>query len=244
MGSGLKRWIRHPGAAADRRVGLVPVRVAIADDQELVRAGLRGIIEAESDLEVIGEASDGESAVELALREQPDVFLMDVRMPGLDGIQATEQIVAAQGPTRVLVLTTFDLDENVYRAVKAGAAGFLLKDLPAEDLVAAIRHAAKRSDALLAPAVTRRLVERFAQRRPPTKASVRVADELTARELEVLRLVASGLSNSEIAHELHVSGTTVKTHVARVLMKLGLRDRVQAVVVAYESGLVTPGAQD
>jgi DNA-binding NarL/FixJ family response regulator len=222
----------------------VPVRVAIADDQELVRAGLRGIIEAESDLEVIGEASDGESAVELALREQPDVFLMDVRMPGLDGIQATEQIVAAQGPTRVLVLTTFDLDENVYRAVKAGAAGFLLKDLPAEDLVAAIRHAAKRSDALLAPAVTRRLVERFAQRRPPTKASVRVANELTARELEVLRLVASGLSNSEIAHELHVSGTTVKTHVARVLMKLGLRDRVQAVVVAYESGLVTPGAQD
>jgi DNA-binding NarL/FixJ family response regulator len=222
----------------------VPLRVAIADDQELVRAGLRGIIEAESDLEVIGEASDGESAVELALREQPDVFLMDVRMPGLDGIQATEQIVAAQGPTRVLVLTTFDLDENVYRAVKVGAAGFLLKDLPAEDLVAAIRHAAKRSDALLAPAVTRRLIERFAQRRPPTKASVRVADELTARELEVLRLVASGLSNSEIAHELHVSGTTVKTHVARVLMKLGLRDRVQAVVVAYESGLVTPGAQD
>jgi DNA-binding NarL/FixJ family response regulator len=222
----------------------VPLRVAIADDQELVRAGLRGIIEAESDLEVIGEASDGESAVELALREQPDVFLMDVRMPGLDGIQATEQIVAAQGPTRVLVLTTFDLDENVYRAVKAGAAGFLLKDLPAEDLVAAIRHAAKTSDALLAPAVTRRLVERFAQRRPPTKASVRVADELTARELEVLKLVASGLSNSEIAHELHVSGTTVKTHVARVLMKLGLRDRVQAVVVAYESGLVTPGAQD
>lgn len=222
----------------------MPLRVAIADDQELVRAGLRGIIEAEPDLEVIGEASDGESAVELALREQPDVFLMDVRMPGVDGIQATEQIVAAHGPTRVLVLTTFDLDENVYRAVKAGAAGFLLKDLPAEDLVAAIRHAARGSDALLAPAVTRRLVERFAQRRPPTKASVRVADDLTARELEVLRLVASGLSNSEIAGELHVSSTTVKTHVARVLMKLGLRDRVQAVVVAYESGLVTPGAQE
>ena len=218
--------------------------MAIADDQELVRAGLRGIIEAEPDLEVIGEASDGEGAVQLALREQPDVFLMDVRMPGLDGIQATEQIVAAQGTTRVLVLTTFDLDENVYRAVKAGAAGFLLKDLPAEDLVAAIRHAARGSDALLAPAVTRRLVERFAQRRPPTKASVRVADELTARELEVLRLVASGLSNSEISEELHVSGATVKTHVARVLMKLGLRDRVQAVVVAYESGLVTPGAQE
>jgi DNA-binding NarL/FixJ family response regulator len=221
----------------------VHLRVAIADDQELIRAGLRGIIEAEPDLEVIGEASDGESAVRLALRERPDVFLMDVRMPGLDGIQATEQIVAAQGPTRVLVLTTFDLDENVYRAVKAGAAGFLLKDLPAEDLVAAIRHAARGSEALLAPAVTRRLVERFAQRRPPTTASVRVADELTARELEVLKLVASGLSNSEIAHELHVSGTTVKTHVARVLMKLGIRDRVQAVVVAYESGLVTPGAQ-
>ena len=219
------------------------LRVAIADDQELVRAGLRGIIEAEADLEVIGEASDGASAVQLALRERPDVFLMDVRMPGLDGIQATEQIVAAHGPTRVLVLTTFDLDENVYRAVKAGAAGFLLKDLPAEDLVAAIRHAARGSEALLAPAVTRRLVERFAQRRPPTKASLRVADELTPRELEVLKLVASGLSNSEIAHELHVSGTTVKTHVARVLMKLGIRDRVQAVVVAYESGLVTPGAQ-
>jgi DNA-binding NarL/FixJ family response regulator len=220
------------------------LRVAIADDQELVRAGLRGIIEAEPDLEVIGEASDGESAVQLAISEQPDVFLMDARMPGLDGIQATERIVAAHGPTRVLVLTTFDLDENVYRAVKAGAVGFLLKDLPAEDLVTAIRHAAKGSDALLAPAVTRRLVERFAQRRPPTKASVRVADELTARELEVLKLVASGLSNSEIAHELHVSGTTVKTHVARVLMKLGIRDRVQAVVVAYESGLVTPGAQE
>jgi DNA-binding NarL/FixJ family response regulator len=222
----------------------VPLRVAIADDQELVRAGLRGIIEAEPDMEVIGEASDGKRAVELALREQPDVFLMDVRMPDLDGIQATEQIVAARGRTRVLVLTTFDLDENVYRAIKAGAAGFLLKDLPAEDLVAAIRHAARGSDALLAPAVTRRLVERFAQRRPPTKASVRVADELTARELEVLRLVASGLSNSEISHALGVSGATVKTHVARVLMKLGLRDRVQAVVVAYESGLVTPGTQD
>jgi DNA-binding NarL/FixJ family response regulator len=222
----------------------VRLRVAIADDQELVRAGLRGIIEAEPDLEVIGEASDGEGAVQLALREHPDVFLMDVRMPGLDGIQATEQIVAAHGPTRVLVLTTFDLDENVYRAVKAGAAGFLLKDLPAEDLVAAIRHAARGSDALLAPAVTRRLVERFAQRRPSTKASVRVADELTARELEVLRLVASGLSNAEIASELHVSGATVKTHVARILMKLGLRDRVQAVVAAYESGLVTPGAHE
>lgn len=220
------------------------IRVAIADDQELVRAGLRGIIEAEPDIQVIGEASDGESAVALAFRERPDVFLMDVRMPGLDGIQATEQIVATLALTRVLVLTTFDLDENVYRAVKAGAAGFLLKDLPAEELVAAIRHAARGSGALLAPAVTRRLVERFAQRRPPTKASVRVADELTARELEVLRLVASGLSNGEIALELHVSGTTVKTHVARVLMKLGLRDRVQAVVVAYESGLVTPGAQD
>jgi len=221
----------------------VVIRVAIADDQELVRAGLRGIIEAEPDIQVIGEASDGESAVALAFRERPDVFLMDVRMPGLDGIQATEQIVATLALTRVLVLTTFDLDENVYRAVKAGAAGFLLKDLPAEDLVAAIRSAARGSDALLAPAVTRRLVERFARRRPPTKASVRVADELTARELEVLRLVASGLSNAEIALELHVSGTTVKTHVARVLMKLGLRDRVQAVVVAYESGLVTPGAQ-
>ena len=220
------------------------LRVAIADDQELVRAGLRGIIEAEPDLEVIGEASDGTRAVELALRELPDVFLMDVRMPGLDGIQAIEQIVSAHAPTRILVLTTFDLDENVYRAMKAGAAGFLLKDLPAEDLVAAIRHAARGSEALLAPAVTRRLVERFALRGPPISRSVRIADELTARELEVLRLVARGLSNSEIASELRVSEATVKTHVARVLMKLGLRDRVQAVVVAYESGLVTPGAPE
>jgi DNA-binding NarL/FixJ family response regulator len=215
------------------------VRVAIADDQELVRAGLRGIIEAEPDLEVVGEAADGEGAVQLALREQPDVLLMDVRMPGVDGIQATERIAAAQTSTRVLVLTTFDLDDYVYRAVKAGAAGFLLKDLPAEDLVAAIRQVARGLDALLAPAVTRRLVERFAQSRP-TKHSDRPLEELTARELEVLRLIASGLSNQEIAAALHVSGTTVKTHVARVLMKLGLRDRVQAVVVAYESGLVSP----
>jgi DNA-binding NarL/FixJ family response regulator len=221
----------------------MPIRVAIADDQDLVRAGLRTIINSEPDLEVVGEAADGEAAVALAMSAQPDVLLMDVRMPGLDGIRATERIVGCDTlATRVLVLTTFDVDEYVYDAMRVGASGFLLKDLLAEDLVAAIRQVARGSDALLAPSVTRRLVERFALRRPSRPATAEALRDLTARELEVLKLMARGLSNSEIAVDLTVSDTTVKTHVARVLMKLGVRDRVQAVVLAYESGLVAvPG---
>jgi DNA-binding NarL/FixJ family response regulator len=213
--------------------------VVIADDQELVRAGLRTIIDAEPDLEVVGEAADGEAAVTLALSAQPDVLLMDVRMPGLDGIRATERIVACDAlSTRVLVLTTFDVDEYVYDALRVGATGFLLKDLPAEQLVDAIRQVARGSDALLAPSVTRRLVERLALLRPPPPATSQAIRDLTARELEVLRLMAKGLSNAEIAGDLTVSDNTVKTHVARVLMKLEVRDRVQAVILAYESGLM------
>ena len=215
--------------------------MVIADDQALARAGLRGIIEAEPDLQVVGEASNGEEAVQLALREAPDVLLMDVRMPKLDGIEATERIVASEAAakTRVLVLTTFDVDEYAYRALRAGANGFLLKDLPAEDLVAAIRQVARGSDALLAPSVTRRLIERFTSARPRVHVRIARLGELTTREREVLKLVAAAMSNAEIARELNVSDTTVKTHVARILMKLELRNRVQAVVVAYESGLVT-----
>lgn len=214
------------------------IRVGIADDQDLVRAGLRTVIAAESDIEVVGEAADGEAAVALAIATQPDILLMDVRMPRLDGIRATERIGAcADLSTRILVLTTFDLDEYVYEAMRAGASGFLLKDLPAEDLVSAIRQAARGGDALLAPAVTRRLVERFTRGNPPVGAAARALDDLTARETEVLRLMARGLSNAEIAGELVLGETTVKTHVARVLMKLSVRDRVQAVVFAYEVGL-------
>lgn len=214
------------------------IRVGIADDQDLVRAGLRTVIAAESDIEVVGEAADGEAAVALAIATQPDILLMDVRMPRLDGIRATERIGAcADLSTRILVLTTFDLDEYVYEAMRAGASGFLLKDLPAEDLVSAIRQAARGGDALLAPAVTRRLVERFTRGNPPVGAAARALDDLTARETEVLRLMARGLSNAEIAGELVLGETTVKTHVARVLMKLSVRDRVQAVIFAYEVGL-------
>ncbi len=218
--------------------------MAIADDQELARAGLRGILEAEPDLDVVGEAADGEEAVQLALREAPDVVLMDVRMPKVDGIEATRRIVGSElaARTRVLVLTTFDVDEYAYRAIQAGASGFLLKDLRAEDLVAAVRQVGRGSAALLAPSVTRRLIERFASVRPSVHARIGRLRELTARELEVLKLVAAANSNSEIAGQLNLSENTVKTHVARVLMKLELRDRVQAVVVAYELGLVTPGA--
>jgi DNA-binding NarL/FixJ family response regulator len=217
----------------------VPIRVAIADDQDLVRAGLRTIIQAEPDLEVVGEAVDGEAATALAAGTRPDVLLMDVRMPGLDGIRATERILGSgKAPTRVIVLTTFDVDEYVYDAMRSGASGFLLKDQPAEDLLAAIRQVARGSDALLAPSVTRRLVERFARERHPRPGAAAALDELTPREVEVLRLLARGFSNAEIARELVVSEATVKTHVARVLMKLDVRDRVQAVIVAYESGLV------
>jgi DNA-binding NarL/FixJ family response regulator len=223
------------------------IRVLIADDQALVRAGFRMILDAEDDLEIVGEAADGAEAVTAALELKPDVVLMDIRMPELDGIEATRRIAAAFGdddpdPVRVLMLTTFDLNEYVYEALRAGASGFLLKDVPPEQLAAGIRVVAS-GEALLAPSITRRLIEEFASARPaepiePPKAF----DELTARELEVFRCIARGLSNAEIARELVVSETTVKTHVARLLMKLGLRDRVQAVVLAYESGIVTPGA--
>jgi DNA-binding NarL/FixJ family response regulator/class 3 adenylate cyclase len=218
------------------------VRVLIVDDQALVRTGFRMILEAEDDLEVVGEAPDGLAAVEQARRLEPDVVLMDVRMPEVDGIEATRRLLAADGSqAKVVMLTTFDMDEYVYEALRAGASGFLLKDVPPEQLIAGIRAVAS-GDALLAPSVTRRVIEEFV-RRPPDSVRTPPANlaELTARELEVLKLIARGLSNAEIAKELVVSETTVKTHVAHVLMKLQLRDRVQAVVLAYESGLVHPG---
>jgi DNA-binding NarL/FixJ family response regulator len=220
----------------------VSLGVLIADDQALVRAGFRMILEAEEDMEVVGEAADGLEAVAEARRLRPDVVLMDVRMPDVNGIDATRRLLGDGGSdTKIVMLTTFDMDEYVYDALRAGASGFLLKDVPPEQLVAGIRAVAS-GDALLAPSVTRRVIEEFV-RRPPD--SVRTAPpelaELTARELEVLKLLARGLANAEIAKELFVSETTVKTHVAHVLMKLKLRDRVQAVVFAYESGLVLPG---
>jgi DNA-binding NarL/FixJ family response regulator len=221
----------------------VSIRVLIADDQALVRAGFRMVLEAEDDIAVVGEAANGEQAVHGARRLKPDVVLMDIRMPELDGIAATRQIArgADEAPARVLILTTFDLDEYVYDALGAGASGFLLKDSPPEQLVTAIRVVAG-GEALLAPSVTSRLIEQFARGRPGARAQPPGLDELTARELEVFKLVARGLSNAEIAARLVVGDTTVKTHVARLLAKLGLRDRVQAVVLAYESGLVSPGS--
>jgi DNA-binding NarL/FixJ family response regulator len=214
------------------------IRVLLADDQALVRAGFRMILKAEPGVEVVGEASDGTEAVTLARELAPDVVLMDVRMPVMDGIEATRRIVDGESAPRVLVLTTFDLDEYVYEALRAGASGFLLKDAPEDQLVAGIRIVAD-GGSLFAPAVTRRLIERFAGSRPaPQPLGL---DELTARELEVLRLIARGLSNAEIAARLVVSDHTVKTHVAHILMKLDLRDRVQAVVLAYEAGVVRPG---
>ncbi|HUR84512.1 MAG TPA: response regulator transcription factor [Solirubrobacteraceae bacterium] len=215
------------------------IGVLIADDQALVRAGFRMVLEAEDDIEVVGEAANGEQAVHGAQRLKPDVVLMDIRMPELDGIGATRLIAGADG-ARVLILTTFDLDEYVYDALGAGASGFLLKDSPPEQLVAAIRVVAG-GDALLAPSVTSRLIEQFARGAPARVQPPPGFDELTARELEVFELMARGLSNAEIADALVVGDTTVKTHVARLLSKLGLRDRVQAVVLAYESGLVSPG---
>jgi DNA-binding NarL/FixJ family response regulator len=218
----------------------LPIRVLIADDQALVRSGFRLIVETRPDLEVVGEAEDGEQAVRLTLELEPDVILMDVRMPGVDGIEATRRIVAAGSAARILVLTTFDLDEYVYAAVRAGASGFLLKDVRPGDLVEAIRLVANGS-ALLGPGVTRRLLERFADEDASGDAAEAVA-RLTEREREILRLLASGLSNAELARQLVVSETTVKTHVSSVLRKLGVRDRVQAVIVAYDAGLVRPGA--
>ena len=215
------------------------IRVLLADDQALVRAGFRMILRAESDIDVVGEAGNGIEAVELARALEPEVVLMDLRMPELDGIEATRRIVdGAEGP-RVLVLTTFDLDEYVYEALRAGASGFLLKDAPEEQLVAGIKVVAD-GGSLFAPAVTKRLIERFAGAAPTQRPDV-LAD-LTPRELEVLRLVARGLANAEIASELVVSEHTAKTHVAHILQKLDARDRVQAVVLAYESGLVQAGA--
>jgi DNA-binding NarL/FixJ family response regulator len=211
------------------------ITVAIADDQPLVRSGLRMILEGEPDLVVTGEAADGAEAVALVASTDPDVVLLDVQMPNVDGLDAMAQLASSDARARVLMLTTFDLDEYVYRAMRAGASGFLLKDMPGEDIVAAVRQAARGADALLAPTLTRRLVDRYTTDRP--QAPPPALDRLTAREQEVLRLVARGLSNAEIAGELFIGETTVKTHVARVLMKLGLRDRVQAVVLAHESGL-------
>jgi DNA-binding NarL/FixJ family response regulator len=218
------------------------ISVVIVDDQALVRGGFRMILDAQEDIEVVGEAEDGRQALDTIRDLRPDVALMDVRMPVLDGIAAT-QVIASEGlPTRVLVLTTFDQDDVVYGAMKAGASGFLLKSAPPARLVDAVRTVAD-GDALLAPSVTRRLVEGFVRRPPPGQERPPAMDELTERELEVLRLVARGLSNAEIAATLVVSEATVKTHVNRVLSKLGLRDRVQAVVLAYESGLAQPGGQ-
>jgi DNA-binding NarL/FixJ family response regulator len=231
-----------------------PVRVVIADDQALVRAGFRVLIESADDLEVVGEASDGAEAVEGTRRARPDVVLMDIRMPVMDGLEATRRIagmarragtpgvdVGGPAPARVIVLTTFDLDDYVYEALRAGASGFLLKDTRPSDLLDAIRVVAA-GDALLAPRITRRLIEEFARRPGAAPASPAALSVLTEREREVLALVARGLSNAEIAESLFVSPATAKTHVGRILMKLDARDRTQLVVLAYETGLVTPGA--
>jgi DNA-binding NarL/FixJ family response regulator len=216
------------------------VSVLIADDQGLVRAGFRKLLESEEGLRVVAEAADGLEAVALARRLQPDVVLMDIRMPRLDGLEATRRLLDGPTRTRVVMLTTYDLDEYVFDALTAGASGFLLKDAPPEQLIAAIQVVAG-GDALLAPSVTRRLIEEFVRRPPPRSGPPHRLGGLTARELEVLRLLARGLSNAEIAAELVLGEATVKTHVGNLLTKLGLRDRVQAVVLAYESGLVQPG---
>jgi DNA-binding NarL/FixJ family response regulator len=220
------------------------IKTAIADDQELVRSGIRMILEGEPDMQVVGEAADGQQAFELVQQVSVDVLLMDVRMPGEDGISATRRILAHPAPPRVLMLTTFDLDEYVYDSLRAGASGFLLKDMPGEDIVTAVRQAARGSDSLLAPAVTRRLIQRFAGSRPTKPSSATQLTALTRREMDVLRAVARGMSNAEIAAHLFIAETTVKTHIARLLMKLSLRDRVQIVVVAYESGLVSTATPD
>lgn len=214
------------------------ITVVIADDQQLVRAGFRLIVNSEPGMRVVGEASDGIEALDLVRRRSPDVILLDIRMPGMDGLTAARRILA-ESDTRVLLLTTFDADEYVFEGLRAGASGFLLKDLPPEQLCWAIRNLAN-GNALIDPAVTRRLILRFAAAARATDATPAPLRELTARELDVLRLIAQGRSNAEIAAELVVEESTVKTHVGRILMKLGLRDRVQAVVMAYETGFVTP----
>jgi DNA-binding NarL/FixJ family response regulator len=216
------------------------IRVLLVDDQAMVRVGFRMIIETEDDLTVVGEAADGHEAVDLVERARPDVVLMDVRMPRMDGLAATAIVAARPDAPRVLMLTTFDAEDHVYTALRAGASGFLLKDAPAEQLIDAIR-VIHRGDALLAPSITRMLIAEVARRPAVDPGATPGLDELTDRELEVMRLVARGLSNAEIAESLYLGEATVKTHVGRILNKLDLRDRVQAVVVAYESGLVTPG---
>ena len=219
------------------------IRVLLADDQTLVREGFRMILEAQPDIEVVGEASDGARAVELARKINPDVVLMDIRMPGMDGLDATRALLRSGAPTRVVILTTFDLDEYVYEAFKAGASGFLLKDLPRSQLIAAVRTTAD-GEALLSPSITRRLIEEFVRNPPQPDGIPEALRDLSERELDVLRLVARGLSNAEIADRLVVSAATVKTHVAHILQKLDLRDRVQAVVLAYDTGLVRRGAKE
>ena len=216
------------------------IRVVVADDQGMVRSGFSILLNAQPDIEVVGEAVNGQEAITRVAELRPDVILMDVRMPVLDGLQATRQITAVNGAPRVLVLTTFDLDDYVYEALRAGASGFLLKDASAGELAEAVRVVAA-GDALLAPGVTRRLIAEFARLGAPRAASRKNLEDLTERETEVLALVARGLSNAEIADRLVVAEQTVKIHVSRILMKLGLRDRTQAVVLAYETGLVQPG---
>jgi len=221
----------------------VTIRVLVADDQALVRGGFRMILESQKDIAVVGEAGTGREAIARARELDPDVILMDIRMPDLDGLEATRQLLAGDGGPRVLIVTTFDADEYVYAAMKAGASGFVLKDLRPEQLAEAVRVVAT-GESLLAPAITRRLVEQFVRRPPPGSARPPELETLTERELDVLRLVARGRSNAEIAQELFLSEATVKTHLTHILTKLRLRDRVQAVVVAYESGLVQPGEGD
>ena len=222
------------------------IRVLVADDQSMVRAGFRMLLAGEEDIEVVAEASNGLEAVSKAARFDPDIVLMDIRMPELDGLQASRRILAADRAARILILTTFDLDEYIYEGLRAGASGFVLKDDPPEQLIAAIRTVAA-GDALLSPTITKRVIERFA--RIPSPEPPKGLDELTAREREILRLIAGGLSNAEIGKELYISHTTVKTHVTHILQKLNLRDRVQAVVLAYQTGLfetdaLGPGAPD
>ena len=218
-----------------------PIRVLVVDDQELVRLGFCVILDAADGITVVGEAANGEAAVAQVAAHAPDVVLMDIRMPGMDGLEATRRISGGQsGAPKVVMLTTFDLDDYVYEALRAGASGFLLKDSPRHDLIAAVRAAAA-GDALLAPSVTRRLIEAFARRPPETSPSPSQLASLTARERDVLLLLARGRSNAEIAEVLFVSEATVKTHVGNLLAKLGLRDRVQAVILAYETGIVVPG---